>query len=345
MEVVYFIERYDRFKKDNIGTYSGYHQIVKYSSNYKRIKGNRFLNSLLKRFLVKIHKPGYLFANSSKEISGMFRDILKPKTRIHYLYADKDALILPLLRSRLNLKRIELIGSFHWPVQPMSKAEEKQEAERLQQFKKAIILGPQLYDHYAKYIPSVRFIPHGIDTDYWKKSSRISEKEKYRQAKNILIIGESNRDHEAQARLMRVILEYDNNVSFTVLIKRQEVLQHYTGIENTVINDGYLNDDDFKALYEGAFAVLLIQENCLGSNVVLESMSLGIPLITNNTGDIGVYLGDEYDLYIDRQLTLKHKLLWNDPDYYRNTSNYLLERSKFFSWDIVAKQTMDFVLE
>src|SRR5690554_2491471 len=111
---IYYINRYDLHKINKIKDYSGYEQIVKYSSCFYKVNKSHILDKILKKIFYKNLPKGYLAANLSKEIKVFFK-VIFTKQPVFYLYADKDAFLLPLLKRRLNLNWNKIYGTLHWP--------------------------------------------------------------------------------------------------------------------------------------------------------------------------------------------------------------------------------------
>jgi glycosyltransferase involved in cell wall biosynthesis len=102
-----------------------------------------------------------------------------------------------------------------------------------------------------------------------------------------------------------------------------------------------ISDIELKPLYSNAKAVILIQHNCLASNVVLESIAMNVPLLTNRIGDIEEYLGMEYPLFIDMEENIYRFI--HDKDYSREIELYLDRIKLNFSWKEIAEKTIKFI--
>src|SRR5690606_31040303 len=137
-----------------------------------------------------------------------------------------------------------------------------------------------------------KIIPHGIDLSFWKKTNSFQKENLY------LIVGISNRDHIKQKRIILKIKNIDSEAKFLIITRNKAIQKMYEGIEGVNIKKDFVADDELKTYYEKSKAVILFQNHCLASNVVLESMAMCVPIIANLVGDIHEYLGDNYPLYI-----------------------------------------------
>lgn len=334
---IYVIDRYDNFKKNN-KKFSGYEQVVKNSNIFKKIKRDIFLEKILIKIVFsKVMKPkDYIKQNISKEIKALFYSFFTGQP-IFYLYADKDAFLLPLIKRKLKIKRVKIYGTLHWPYEESQMFSfYKNNLEK--QFNGIITLSSSL----GKVINSNKIaIPHGIDLHFWERVTWINDFNNY-----YLMIGESNRDHYNQVRIIDYIKSKDSDASFVFLSSNKKSYSFYQDRSDVKIIDVKITDEELKNLYSKSKAVILIQKNCLASNVVMESLSMGIPLIVNNVGDISEYLGDDYQLYVDLDSIDSsniEKFIFSN-DFRKNISDYLLKKRDRYGWKEISDRTLNFII-
>lgn len=331
--MIYFIDRYD-FKKDlTVKEYSGYEQIVKYSIRFKRVKSSMFLNKVL-AFLFKKYIPSnYIKYNLSKEIIALYYSLFFGAPII-YLYADKDAFLLPLIKRKLGIKKIKIFGTLHWPVEISSKYSFYY-YQLENQFNGLISLS----DSISKQFPQCKKIPHGIDLFFWYNMN-INNYENY-----YLIIGESNRDHQKQIDIIIKIAEIDKDAQFKIIISNSKYRNLYQNLNNTELINKRITDYELRHLYSKAKAVVLFQHYCLASNVVLESISMGVPLIANNVGDISEYVGEEYEMFIDNSQLDSDKLKFfvENKSFRNSISESFTQKRSQFEWAAIATNTIQFI--
>lgn len=328
---VYYINRYDFHKPQNVKYFSGYEQIVKYSKSFRRIKGN----FILKRVLVFIIKnknipKDYIKHNLSKEMKALFIAIFTGNP-IFYLYADKDAFLVPLVKKKFGFKRIKIYGTLHWPIENSTEYSFYKN-NLCEQFNGIITLSNSLTK-----LPNrnITVIPHGIDLEFWHNNNSSATNDYY------LLLGQSNRNHNEQVNFIKTIYNIDNGSKFIILTNNNSIYSQYEKLPNVSIIKKRVSDIELKQLYSNAKAVVLIQHNCLASNVVLESIAMNVPLLTNRIGDIEEYLGMEYPLFTDIEENI-HRFI-HDKDYSREIELYL-ERIKLnFSWKEIAEKTIKFI--
>lgn len=330
---IYYINRYDASKRKQIRENSGYEQIVKYDSRFITVTSNKTLSKLLIKLLGKNKPADYITLTAWQEIK-LFFLALFTKRPVLYLYADKDALFLPYLKKLLGLKGLKLYGALHWPIQ-ISENYAFYKYNLKSQFNGIITLSETLSkERYNK----VQVIPHGIDLNYWNVKNASQYKNYY------LVIGVSNRNHEKQISIINSILKFDATAKFKILISDKKVRNQYANIINAEIIATRINDDELKALYSSAKGVILFQDYCLASNVVLESMAMGVPIIANNVGDISDYLGKDYPLYIDHTDDMnKLESFITNESFRSEISNLMITKRNGFAWEQIANRLVNFI--
>lgn len=330
---IYFIDRYDFNDNEFIKKFSGYEQIINYSNNFKRIKGNNFINKILVLLIPKFPR-NYIKYNISKEFFAFFYGLILGRP-IFYLYADKDAFMLPILKRKFGLKRLKIFGTLHWPKE-LSREYSFYKFNLENQFKGLITLSNSLGEN----LKSSKRIHHGINLKYWKNENP------YFHENYFLIVGHSNRNHEKQLEIVKYIIEKDITAKFKIINKNLELTNLYKLNDNVEIYNELISDSELLNFYSSAKAVILFQNYCLASNVVMESIAMRIPLITNDVGDISEYLGKKYCLYINSSNDLAKIDQFLENDILRNNIvddfNILKDQ---YDWKIISKETIQFIKE
>lgn len=331
--MIYYINRYDTNKKSDIKNRSGYEHLVSYSKRFGRVKTISLLNRITS-YILKSKKPeNYLSITFSKEIIVLFKALITGKP-VFYLYADKDAFLLPLIKRKFKLSRIVLYGTLHWPVE-ISNSFSFYKYNLESEFKGIISLSSTLktYDSKKRCV-----LPHGVDLNFWERKLICNYENKY------LIIGISNRNHHQQIEIIKKIKKIDKNSKFVLLARNKIIQEYYKNIKDLEILKKPITDFELKELYSKCKAVILIQNYCFASNVVLESIAMKIPLIANKIGDIEEYLGCNYPLFID--LTKEDENLFKictSEDYREKVVNYLESIRGDFDWKPIVKRTIEFI--
>src|SRR5690554_3307895 len=221
---IYYINRYS-LKQEGVKSHSGYEQVVKYSELFRPVRNNKLISKLIFK-LSKIKKPKDYRASKSSEEVLMFFKALITGNPVFYLYADKDAFLLPLLKRKYKLKRIKLFGTLHWPEE-ISEEFSFYKHNFASEFNGIITLSPSLN-------PGVKnrcVIPHGINTDYWKNETLSQYQNQY------LILGISNRDHPGQLEVIKKIKQRDPDAQFILLMQDKRIYDPYKDVSEIKIID------------------------------------------------------------------------------------------------------------
>lgn len=332
---VYCIDRYNYQNIKSHKNYSGYEQILKYHSSFKIIRGNRTLSKLC-QIIFKINKPkDYQAKTIGEEILALVKALITGRP-VFYLYADKDAFILPRFKRKFKIKRLRLFGTLHWP-QEISADFSFYKYQLENHFDGIItlssLLGQQRSCRHA-------IIPHGIDINYWQNNHSENRNNTY------IVIGMSNRNHKKQSEVLVRIEQKDENAEFLIFLGDKKIRKYYAGIKNLKFIDSVITDDALKEVYSNCKAVVLIQDYCLASNVVLEALSMGAPLIVNKIGDIAEYIGEDYLLYVDlKEQKDNIDYFISSPEFRKEISDKLLMRRKKFKWSEIADKVYQFIFE
>lgn len=329
---IYYINRYSAQKQSDVKDFSGYEQIVKYSDEFKPVRSNKFISKLIFKFMDFDKPKDYREIRSSAELTLFFKALITGNP-VFYLYADKDAFLLPLMKRKFNLKRIKLFGTLHWPEE-ISSEFAFYKNKIAPEFNGIITLSSSLNPSGAEH---KCVIPHGIDLEFWKNNPPSDFENSY------LILGISNRDHLGQIEIIKKIQTIDPGAKFRLLMQDKDIYKQYEFLPHLEIIKRKVSDKELKQLYAGSKAVILIQNYCLASNVVLECISMKIPLIANRIGDIDEYLGNDYPLYLDLEGDEKLYKFCRNNDFREEVVNYLGGVRDKFQWKLIAEETVAFI--
>lgn len=107
-------------------------------------------------------------------------------------------------------------------------------------------------------------------------------------------------------------------------------------LQNLVVLKGYLNDEELDEVYSRTFG-FIFPSLCEGFGLpVIESMSLGIPVVTSQTTSLGEVSGDAAVLVDPLDInSISEAMVFLDShqDIYNDLITKGYERSSFFSWE------------
>ena len=329
--MIYVINRYQN-KRKNIKQHSGYEKLIDYSSIFRTVDSPKWFSKILSK-IVKSKPKDYLSHTYGKEILVLFMALITGRP-VFYLYADKDAYLLPLLKRKFKLNHLRLYGTLHWPVEDASEFS-FYKYDLSSNFNGIITLSK---NKSLNIKCKRKVIYHGIDLCFWKNDDlNLNSKSYY------FLVGQSNRDHERQAELMYKILKIEPDAEFKVLIRNKKFYSLYKMIPNTEVINKSVTDNELKKLYINSKAIILIQKNCLASNVVLETIATQRPIITNRVGDIEEYFQKDLFINCSNPNSFLQNLCLSDLKRIEMIDYFGCLR-KNYEWYIVAEKTKKFIL-
>jgi glycosyltransferase involved in cell wall biosynthesis len=174
----------------------------------------------------------------------------------------------------------------------------------------------------------VRFIPHGIDTDFWDPRPCSGSVNPYRQP-YILCVG----SHGLDEGLLKEFALANPSLEFILVgIRAQmESCNNIRYLYNTP-------DEELRALYFHAEAIIKPLLFATANNSVLEALAMGKTIIVSRIPGITDYLNDSTCIFID---TLKSKSLAKEALDRKDSSLIREYATKNFSWKVILNQYVD----
>jgi glycosyltransferase involved in cell wall biosynthesis len=325
------------------GKYSGYERLINAFSFPLNFARKTFLPYTVASFYAKKTRlVNYKSPTVIKEWLILLQ-LFKKKT-IHVLYGDMDYYYLHYLKFfPFNFRRNTIIATFHHPPNELENRLNYNRSKVLGALDKIIVMGPNQIPFLEKYTEAdLKFIPHGINTEYFKYEIDQNRKNQ------IVIIGVSHRDHE---RNIKIIKEVNRriDVRFEVIVT-EDFADQYFNLKNVVVTTNKISDDVLLTYYQESKGMLLSLIDCTASNSILEALACGCPLIINNVGAVRDYIPESSGIPVFQTDQIE-----NSAEYIVNlmTDNNLLKSiaikqrslAKKYNWKIIAKATEDFILQ
>lgn len=122
-----------------------------------------------------------------------------------------------------------------------------------------------------------------------------------------------------------------------------EELSNYSLLHDRILLTGYVADEDLASLYSGAMMFVYPSFYEGFGLPPLEAMQCGVPVITSNTSSLPEVVGDAGIMVdpTDGDALCQNMLeLYNDVCLRESMSQKSIERSRLFSWDKCAQETI-----
>jgi len=211
---------------------------------------------------------------------------------LHYFYPEQSVCDPDLMRG----SSANVIFSCHLPVNHEFFSGETSIAFRrtLERVQGIIVMSPDLVQDYERLAPQakVRFIPHGIDEQYFAYEEYMPNQRK----PSILIVGSMMRDFERIGSVIRLSVEQNQPFSYDLVISKDAANSLRSSLEPKELavcrfHRG-ISDQALVDLYHRSSLLFLPLVAATANNAVLEAMAMGLPVLTSDFSATRAYGAD-----------------------------------------------------
>ncbi len=261
------------------------------------------------------------------------RKILKSKDKgiVHYLNGERD--IRYSLQINRRQKNYKFIATFHKPPEVLVK---NFNPKILKKLDGAIAVGENQVDFLKNWLnmDNVKYIPHGINTDFFVPNSTIKE------SNTILFAGQHLRDFETFNCAIPIIKQTIPNLKVNVVL-RKDFASKIKPNSYTNIYSG-IDDIQLRTLYQKATLLFIPLKNSTACNSILEAMACGLPIVSTNVGGNKGYVSEDYGKLVplnnhEAIIDVTLKLLSNNK-LISMMSEQAIKNSKKYDWKNIAKE-------
>lgn len=265
---------------DHIKDYLPYDYVIdcqRWFENSTRPNKNIFDRIKRKVFLILFDSkcfPMYIF-------KCMYLLLVNRYLTIHFIYT--ESLLLPLVR--LFPKRITLVCTVH---QPLSWFDTKR-LNRLKMANKIILVGDKEIDKFQNIFgkEKITFIPHGIDTTFYKPDSNCKLK-----TIHILTVGNWMRDYKLANEVYRNLLAIYKNIEINV-VSKEIAKSDFLEDDRLHVFCG-ISDEQLRSLYQQTDCLFLPLLRYTANNALLEAASCGCKILIASNYNDNSYIPQEY---------------------------------------------------
>jgi glycosyltransferase involved in cell wall biosynthesis len=193
----------------------------------------------------------------------------------HFLYGENSYRYLGGLK-KTNQKNY-IICTFHAP--PGKFARIVQNRNHLQNIDMAIVVSKMQMAYFEQLLGKDRvfYIPHGIDTDYFKPSK---EKRDRANCLQCLCVGRHLRDYKTLAGAARILERENDRIQFSI-VTGAKVHELFSRLSNVSIHSN-ISDAQLLNIYQQSDVLTLPLEDATANNSLLEGMACGLPVISTD---------------------------------------------------------------
>ncbi len=255
---------------------------------------------------------------------------------VHYLNAERD--IRYFLKYKKLFPNIKFCGTFHKPPDVLNRTIKN--FGILSKLDGAIAVGENQVEFLKEslQLENIAFIPHGVDTDFFKPD--LSKKE----PKTLIFVGSHLRDFEVLNYCIPRIADIISNLKVNVIIKptdKAKITDHKSITVHSNISDIELRD-----LYNCSTLLFLPMKNSTACNSILEGLACGLPVVTTDIGGNRFYLegtknvlvpkGDN-NYYIEAVISML-----SNPENLQLATNSSREKALTLSWEEITRKVGSF---
>jgi len=323
-------------------SYSGYNRLVDFFDNSILIPNNNFrISDKIKKIISKqVNQNAGLYNSISVQKDfELIKHILSSKNNervVHYLNGEYDMFFITKINKFYN--KTKVCGTFHFP-QSILEIKYRDDS-RLRRLDGVIAVSENQVNYLKNWLDkdNVKFIPHGVDTNFFKPNKNNTIKN------NLLFVGQHLRDFEALNYAVPRIKEKVSNVKINVVL-RKDFASNVIPNECITLYSG-LNDLELLKLYQEASLLFLPLKDVTACNSILEGLACGLPIIStaldgnlsyvkNNSGILTPI--NDYIALIDETCNLLKNI-----DLQLVMSNNARQTALEFEWVKVANEVKEF---
>ena len=269
------------------GKYIGYENMLRYFTDIKPILTvNK--ESKYNRAIGKIIKSVNHWENvrSDEALTGWKYKLAASRYDLsHILYLETYLFLF----SKPLKQNEKLISTIHLPISRWT----KENLARLENLKAAIILYDEDANEFSKYLGSDQLyvLKYGIDTNFYRR-----DKEAIINKKKILFVGHYLRDFDLLYDVFYLLKkEIGNDFEFHFVIpsqyRKEKVLAALSAEQNVFFYEK-LTDEELLRHYQTSYVMLMPMKDSGVNTAIMQALSIGLPIITNEAGGIKSYGGN-----------------------------------------------------
>lgn len=316
------------------GKYSGYDQIRNFLPYRKSVREEK----LVLLWMMRLFKPVLKrIVNYEKRYYQVFTLIAKCRclflrnSVIHFIYPESFIFSKKYLHSSNKIA-----ATFHLPPDEYEKLNIRLR-QKHSKIDLAIVMSLELKDYFNKILGEnkVVYLPHGINTDFFKPSISVEK------LNRIVVVGNWLRDFELAAHVFEKLHQLRNDLEF-IVISYQDNSKYFSGMEYVKFLSG-INDQQLLEYYQSAKVLFLPLKSFTANNAVLEAGACGCDiLIATSLPEESYFNSNQINMTgTDTELITTRLLEMTDGYDLVKQQSLISFIHENYSWQVIAAKTME----
>lgn len=324
---------YVGFKYPHHGRYSGYDQLRYFLPYSRSVREERLFILWLMRLFKPVLKR---IVNYEKRYYQLFTMVAKLKclflknSVIHFIYPESFIFTKKYLHPSNRIA-----ATFHLPPEEYEKLNIQLRNKHIQ-VDLAIVMSLELKDYFSGIFgeKKVVYLPHGINTDFFRPSADIQRKNR------IVVVGNWLRDFELASAVFKLINNERKDIEYIVISLQNN--NHYFTNQDYVTYLAGISDEELLAYYQSSKVLFLPLKSFTANNAVLEAGASGCEILIATSRPEESYFNSDQVAITGIDPSIISAKLIEMIDHYDSIiqENLIAFIREKYSWQAVAKCTV-----
>lgn len=244
---------------------------------------------LLKYWVQRAGNYWYNRQSMRAELTIFKRLMTQQSEVIHLLYGENTYRYSGALSRRRKNRNNRLIATYHTPEARLQELIGNK--QHLRSLDAVILMSENQRNYFADVIAPerVHFVPHGINTDYFRPCPLSIERISRDQARpfRCITVGHHLRDYNLLAKVALRALQEQLDIEF-VVVARPDRTAAIAGLPNVTQKSG-ISNEELLQLYQTSDVLFLPLLEATANNSLLEGMACGLPIISSDLEGVRDY--------------------------------------------------------